>query len=92
VRSASDSFKVAPNTRLYVSTRVTGVDNGAVNIVWSKDGKEISKTELKIPRSPYRTHAYRTFHTGDSGAWKATLVGADGAELGTSSFTVDVSG
>lgn len=89
---ASDSFKVAPNTRLYATTRINGVDNGTVNIVWTKDGKEVSKTELKVPRSPYRTHAYRTFRAGDSGAWKATLVGTDGAELGSSSFTVDVSG
>ena len=54
---ASDSFKVAPNTRLYATTRINGVENGTVNIVWTKDGKEVSKTELKVPRSPYRTHA-----------------------------------
>ena len=92
ITGASDSFKVAPNTRLYASTRINGVENGTVNVVWSKDGKEVSKTELKVPRSPYRTHAYRTFRAGDSGSWSAKLVGPDGAELGTASFTVEVSG
>lgn len=92
VTGASDSFKVAPDTRLYAATKVTGVDNGTVTLVWSKDGQEVSKTELKVPRSPYRTHAYRTFRKGDSGAWTAKVVGADGAELGSVSFQVDVSG
>ncbi len=90
VTGASDSFTVAPNTRIYAATRLTGVEPGTVNIVWSKDGKEVSKTELKVPRPTYRTHAYRTFRAGDSGAWTARVVGTDGAELGTTSFQVTV--
>lgn len=88
----SDTFKLAPNTRIYASTRLTDVSVGAVTVVWSKDGKEVSKTELKVPRSPYRTYAYRTFRAGDSGAWTAKVMDAEGGELGTASFTVDVSG
>ena len=87
---ASDSFTVAPNTRIYAATKLTDVEPGTVNIVWSKDGKEVSKTELKVPRASYRTHAYRTFREGDSGAWTAKVVGTDGAELGSSSFQVQV--
>lgn len=90
ITGTSDSFTVAPNTRIYAGTKVTGVDNGTVSVVWSKDGKEVSKTELKVPRSPYRTHAYRTFRAGDSGAWTAKIIGADGTELGSSSFQVTV--
>lgn len=87
---ASDSFTVAPNTRLYAATKLTGVEPGTVNVVWSKDGTEVSKTELKVPRASYRTHAYRTFRAGDTGAWTAKVVGTDGTELGSTSFQVQV--
>ena len=87
---ASDSFTVAPNTRIYAATKLTGVEPGTVNVVWSKDGKEVSKTELKVPRESYRTHAYRTFRAGDTGAWTAKVVGTDGAELASTSFQVTV--
>jgi hypothetical protein len=90
VTGASDSFTVAPNTRIYAATKLTGVEPGTVNVIWSKDGKEVSKTELKVPRASYRTHAYRTFRTGDSGAWTAKVVGTDGTELGSTSFQVQV--
>ncbi|WNG33612.1 DUF2914 domain-containing protein [Archangium violaceum] len=90
VTGASDSFTVAPNTRIYAATKITDVEPGTVTVVWSKDGKEVSKTELKVPRASYRTHAYRTFRAGDTGAWTARLVGADGSELGSASFQVQV--
>ena len=89
---AASSFKVAPNTRIYAAATVTGVDNGAVTVAWFKDDKEVSRTELKVPHSPYHTHAYRTFRAGESGSWTAKVLDASGAELGSSSFTVDVSG
>ncbi|HEY0096705.1 MAG TPA: DUF2914 domain-containing protein [Archangium sp.] len=92
VTGASDSFTVAPNTRIYAATKLTGVEPGTVNVVWSKDGKEVSKTELKVPRATYRTHAYRTFRAGDTGSWTVRVVGADGTELGSSTFQVTVSG
>ncbi|HEX8700351.1 MAG TPA: DUF2914 domain-containing protein [Myxococcaceae bacterium] len=92
VTGASDSFKVAPNTRLYVGTKVSGVENAKVTVVFFKDGKEASKTELNVPRNPYRTHAYKTMRAGDSGAWSVKILGPDGAELGSSNFQVEVSG
>jgi hypothetical protein len=92
ITGASDSFTVAPNTRIYAATKLTGAEVGTVTVVWSKDGQEVSKTELKVPRSSYRTHAYRTFRAGDSGAWTVKVVGADGAELGSASFKAEVSG
>lgn len=90
ITGASESFTVAPNTRIYAATKLSDVAPGTVMVIWSKDGKEVSKTELKVPRSPYRTHAYRTFRAGDSGAWTAKIVGADGTELGSASFQVQV--
>ncbi len=89
---ASDTFTVAPNTRIYAATKLTGVEPGTVTVVWSKDGKEVSKTELKVPRATYRTHAYRTFRAGDTGSWTARIVGSDGTELASSTFQVTVSG
>jgi hypothetical protein len=92
VTGASDTFKVAPDTRVYAGTKVTGVENDKVTMVWEKDGKEASKTELKVPRSPYRTHGYKTLRAGDSGSWTVKVLGPDGAELGSAKFTVEVSG
>jgi hypothetical protein len=92
VTGASDSFKVEPNTKLYVGTKVSGVENDKITVVFFKDGKEASKTELKVPRNPYRTHAYKTIRAGDSGAWTVKVMGPDGAELGSSNFQVEVSG
>jgi len=92
VQGASDSFKVAPDTKLYAGTKVTGVENDKVTVVFLKDGAEASKIELKIPRSPYRTHAYKTIRAGDSGNWTVKVLGPDGAELGSTDFKVEVSG
>jgi hypothetical protein len=46
--------------------------------------------ELKVPRSPYRTNAYRTFRKGDEGAWTVKVLAADGAELGSAAFSVEI--
>jgi hypothetical protein len=92
VTGASDTFKVAPDTKLYAGTKVSGIENDKVTVVWEKDGKEASRVELKVPRTPYRTHAYKTIRAGDSGAWTVKVLGPDGAEIGSSKFQVEVSG
>jgi hypothetical protein len=92
VTGASDSFKVAPDTRIYAGTKVSGLENQKISVVFLKDGKEASKVELNVPRNPYRTHAYKTMRAGDSGAWTVKVLGPDGAELGSSNFQVEVSG
>lgn len=92
VQGTSDSFKVAPETKLYAGTKVTGVENDKVTVVFLKDGAEASKVELKVPRSPYRTHAYKTIRAGDSGNWTVKVLGPDGAEIGSADFKVEVSG
>jgi hypothetical protein len=83
----SADFKVAAGTRIYVWAKVTGAADSTVTVVFSK-GDKTSKQELKVPRSPYRTHAYRTFRAGDEGEWTVKLVGAQDAVLGTATFKV----
>lgn len=83
------SFKVAAGTKIYAWTKVTGAADSSISVVFSK-GDRTSKQELKVPRSPYRTNAYRTFRKGDEGSWTVKVLSADGAELGTASFTVEM--
>lgn len=84
----ASAFKVAPDTRIYVWAKVMGVPEGTVTVVFSK-GDKTSKQELKVPRSPYRTHAYRTFRKGDEGEWTVKLMGDQDAVLGSATFTVE---
>jgi Protein of unknown function (DUF2914) len=92
VQGASDTFTVPADTKLYAGTKVSGVENDKVTVVFLKDGAEASKVELKVPRSPYRTHAYKTIRAGDSGNWTVKVLGPDGTELGSTQFKVEVSG
>lgn len=92
VQGASDSFTVAPETRLYAGAKITGIENDKVTVVFLKNGTEASKVELKVPRSPYRTHAYKTIRAGDSGDWTVKVLGPDGTEIGSADFKVEVSG
>lgn len=87
VGEATD-FKVPAGTKLYAWTKVWGAGD-SVTVVFSK-GETSSKQELKVPHSPYRTNAYRTFRQGDGGSWTVKVLGADGTELGSASFTVEI--
>lgn len=87
IQGEAASFKVAAGTKIYVWTKVTGAADSTVTTVFSM-GDRTSKVELKVPRSPYRTNAYRTFRAGDGGDWTVKVLGADGAELGTAAFTI----
>jgi len=82
-------FKVAAGTRIFVWAKVVGAADSTVTFVFSK-GDRSSKQELKVPRSPYRTHAYRTFRKGDDGAWTVKLISSENAELGSATFKVEV--
>ncbi len=83
------AFKVAANTKLYAWTKVSGAADSTITVVFSK-GDRTSKQELKVPRSPYRTNAYRTFRAGDEGSWTVKVLAADGAEMGLATFTVEI--
>jgi len=87
IQGESTSFKVAAGTKIYAWTKVAGAAESTVTVEFSK-GDRTSKQELKVPRSPYRTNAYRTFRKGDEGSWTVKVLAADGAELGKADFTV----
>jgi hypothetical protein len=91
VQGASETFTVPADTKLYAGAKVSGVENDKVTMVFLKDGTEASKVELQVPRSPYRTHAYKTMRAGDSGNWTVKVLGPDGTELGSATFKVEVS-
>jgi hypothetical protein len=83
------SFSVAAGSKIYVWAKVMGAADTTVTAVFSK-GDKTSKQELKVPRSPYRTNAYRTFRKGDEGEWTVKLIGAEAAELGSATFKVEI--
>ena len=85
----ASEFKVAAGTRIYAWAKVTGAADTTVTFVFSK-GDRTSKQELKVPHSPYRTNAYRTFRKGDEGEWTVKLMGDQEAVLGSATFKVDI--
>jgi hypothetical protein len=89
IAGESSDFKVASGTRIFVWANVMGAADTTVTFVFSK-GDKTSKQELKVPRSPYRTHAYRTFRKGDDGEWTVKLIGDQEAVLGSATFKVEV--
>ena len=90
IQGAAASFKVAPDTKLFTWVKVAGAADSKITVTFLKDGKETSTIELAVPKSPYRTQAYKTFRAGDAGSWTAVVKGADGAELGKAEFTVEM--
>ena len=82
-------FKIAAGTRIFVWAKVMGAADTSVTFVFTK-GDKTSKQELKVPRSPYRTHAYRTFRKGDEGEWTVKLMGDQEAVLGMATFKVEL--
>jgi hypothetical protein len=91
IKDASDSFKVAPDTRIYAWAKVTGCKDAGVAIAFEKDGKAVFAKDLAVPRSPYRTNAYRTFRAGDAGTWTVKVSTKDGKELVKAEFKVEIS-
>ncbi len=89
IAGEASTFKVAAGTRIFVWAKVMGAADTKVTFVFSK-GDKTSKQELKVPRSPYRTHAYRTFRKGDEGEWTVRLIGDQEALLGSATFTVEI--
>ena len=82
-------FKVAAGSRIYVWAKVMGAANTTATFVFTK-GDKTSRQELKVPRSPYRTNAYRTFRKGDEGDWTVKLIGDQDAVLGSATFKVEI--
>jgi len=89
IAGEASAFKVAAGTRIYAWAKVMGAAETTVTFVFSK-GDKTSKQELKVPRSPYRTNAYRTFRQGDDGEWTVKLMGDQEAVLGEATFKVEI--
>lgn len=90
VKEPSDSFTLPANTRIFVWTKVTGCAESRITIQFLQGDQLIAKQELPVPRSPFRTYAYRTFRAVDGGAWTAKVVGQDGKVLGAAAFKVEI--
>lgn len=88
---AADSFKIAPDTKIYAWVRVTrSADVGNIAIGFSRGGKEVYSKQISVPSVPYRVFAFRTFRSGDAGDWKVSVAGADGKELAATTFKVEI--
>jgi hypothetical protein len=90
IEGEAKAFSVAPDTKIWVWTKVTGEADKSISVVFEKGGKEVFKQSLKVARSPFRTHAYRTFRAADAGSWSAKVVAEDGTVLGSVEFTVEI--
>jgi len=90
LKEDADSFSIDPGTRLYAWTRVKGLAGKKVTLAFEKGGREVFRHQLEVPRSPYRTNAYRTFRAGDEGEWTVKLMGDQDAVLGSATFKVTI--
>lgn len=90
VKDPSGTFAIPENTRIFVWTKVTGCADSRITIQFFHGDRLVAKQELPIPRSPFRTYAYRTFRAGDGGAWTAKVMAQDGKELGAATFQVEI--
>ncbi len=84
------AFKVASGTKIYAWTKISGCADSKITFAFVKGGKTSTQQELNVPRSPYRTNAYRTFRAGDEGEWVVKILGSDGKEISSAAFTVEV--
>ena len=87
VVGAAETFP-AETQRVYGWTRVTGAtDVTGITHVWSLGGKEMSRVDLKVKGSPFRTWSYKTV-AGMPGNWLLEVKDDQGVVLGSASFTV----
>jgi len=60
---------------------------GSVKHVWKQDGKEVWTATMKIGSKKWTTSSRRTI--SKAGSWEVEVQSADGASLGSVSFTVN---
>ena len=91
VTGEAATLEVAPDTNVYLWTKVSGLPVEAkVKLVFTHGEKTAWERERTAAGSPYRLWVYRTFRAGDSGEWTAKVLGPDGAELGSLKFQVEI--
>lgn len=88
---AADQFKIAPNTKLYAWARIDGIPaGGKVTLAFFRGETKAFARELPVGGSPWRLNAYKTFRTGDGGDWTARALGANGAQIASVAFKVEI--
>jgi len=86
---ATESFEIAPETKIYAWAKVRDVAAGSnVTVAFKKGDKVAYSREVPVPSVPYRIYAYKTFHKGDEGDWNIVVSGPDAKELGSTAFKV----
>lgn len=86
----TDSFKLADD-KVYCWTVFSydGADDTAANIVWKRDGKEISTIQLRVGHSSHwRTWSYIRLTNKSVGEWEAQIQDLAGNVLGSGKFVV----
>ena len=72
-------------TTVWVWSRVTGAE-GSVKHVWKRDGQAVWTATLNVGSKKWSTQSRRAIQK--AGAWEVEVQTADGAPIGTVSFTV----
>jgi len=72
-------------TTVWVWSRVTGAE-GSIKHVWKKDGQVAWTATLAVGSKLWSTQSRRTI--SKAGAWEVEVQTADGASIGTVSFTI----
>lgn len=86
----SDSFKLA-DEKVYCWTvfAYKGTEDTTANIVWKRDGKEISTIQLRVGHSSHwRTWSYIRLTDKSVGEWEAQIQDLSGNVLGAGKFAV----
>jgi hypothetical protein len=81
-----ESATFPAGTTVWVWSRITNGE-GTIKHVWKKDGKEVWSAPLAIGGKKWSTQSRRTIPK--AGAWEVEVQTADGAKIGTVSFTVE---
>jgi hypothetical protein len=76
----------APGTTVWVWSRITN-GQGSVKHVWKQDGKAVWSATLPVSSARWTTMTRRAI--GAKGSWEVEVQTADGASIGSVSFTVE---
>lgn len=91
-RTPVDAIQAYPATveRLFCFSRITGA-TGDVSIVhvWYLHGVEMSRIELPVRSSDWRTWSSKTIFPGSAGEWKVDVLDGEGTLLKSVSFRLN---
>ena len=80
-----ESATFPAGTTVWVWSKVTGAE-GSIKHVWKQDGKAVWTATLPVGGKSWSTQSRRAIQK--AGAWEVEVQTADGASLGTVSFTI----